>query len=87
MQPPQGSQAKKAPSDASWFVLFGLVGQLGYVIAIPAVLFVVGGSFLDRYLDTSPLFVLVGIPLAFVVSAMGVWRIVRTIQSVGSGRQ
>lgn len=66
--------------NASWFRVFGLAGQIGWMIAVPAVLFVMGGAWLDSYLRTKPLFTIIGIPLALLVSAMIVWRLIKDIQ-------
>ncbi len=65
---------------ASWTRILGLAGQIGYLLAIPAVLFVIGGAWLDSYLGTKPVWTLVGIPVALTVSVMGVWRLVRQVQ-------
>lgn len=51
-----------------------LVWDMGWIIAIPAVLFGFGGALLDKKLGTSPLFILLGLALALVLSAWGVWR-------------
>ncbi len=66
--------------NASWFRVFGVAGQIGYMISIPAVLFVMGGAWLDSYLGTKPMFTLLGIPLALMVSALSVWRMIRQVQ-------
>jgi len=59
---------------------YGLVGEIGYLIAIPAVLFGFGGAYLDKQIHTTPLFMLLGLCLAFVTSGMAVWRIVKKLQ-------
>ncbi len=48
-----------------------LAWELGYVIALPLVVFGISGRWLDRRYDTSPLFLLVGILAAIVIS--GIW--------------
>jgi len=72
------------PNEANWGLVFGLVGQIGYIIAIPAVLFAFGGAYLDKYAGTSPLFVILGLSLAFLASAFGVARVIRTIIELGN---
>jgi len=58
---------------------FGLVFELGYIIAIPAVMFAVGGRMLDRYFDSSPLFLLVGILVAVILSSYSVYIKIKNI--------
>lgn len=65
----------------AWMRVVGVAGNLGWLIAVPAIIFVVGGAYLDKWLGTSPLFVLAGIPLALVISGMSVWRLLRQIQA------
>ena len=56
-----------------------LAWSLGHIIAIPAVVFGFGGAYLDKYLNTSPAFLLSGFVLAALLSAFGVVRKVREI--------
>ena len=88
-QPPQDPQwvspvvekrERKDLPQASWFTVLGIAGQIGYIIAIPAVLFVLGGAWLDTHFGTSPLFVLLGIPLALTISALSVWKMIKQVQ-------
>ncbi len=67
--------------NASWYRVFGIAGQIGWMIAVPAVLFVLGGAWLDKYLATSPLFVLIGIPLSLIISAMSVRSVIKELQA------
>ncbi len=76
MQAPP-SAARNESTDL-WFAV-GLVWELGYVIAIPAFLFGFGGSYLDRMYGTSPLLTLIGLLLAFLLSAAAVYRKVKRI--------
>ena len=76
---PEEQSPKGAP--LSLVAMAGLAGHIGYTIAIPAVLFGVGGAYLDRYLGTPPLFMIVGLSLAITISAMSVMRIVRKISA------
>ncbi|MBI5155843.1 AtpZ/AtpI family protein [Candidatus Peregrinibacteria bacterium] len=83
-QPDQSKQASKVAksNEANWGLVFGLVGQIGYIIAIPAVLFAFGGAYLDKYAGTSPLFVILGLSIAFLASAFGVARVIKTITAL-----
>lgn len=62
-----------------WYIL-GLVGQLGFIIAIPLVIFALAGRYLDKIIHTSPLFLLLGMLLSLIVSGMAVWKIVKEIE-------
>ncbi len=61
----------------SLWELLGLFWQIGYIIAIPAVLFMFSGAWLDKKLGTLPVFVIVGMLLSMGVSMVAIWRIVR----------
>ncbi len=54
--------------------LISLVFEMGYTIAIPIVLFALGGRWLDRKLDSSPLFLLVGIFFAIITTGFWVYK-------------
>jgi F0F1-type ATP synthase assembly protein I len=56
-----------------------LAWSLGYIIAIPAVLFGFGGAYLDRMLGTSPWLLLLGLALAMGISTVGVYRRLKEI--------
>lgn len=51
-----------------------LAWELGYLIAIPAVIFSFGGAYLDKTMGTSPLYLLIGIALAVLLSGFSVYR-------------
>ncbi|MCX6807017.1 MAG: AtpZ/AtpI family protein [Candidatus Berkelbacteria bacterium] len=53
--------------------------QLGYAIALPLVVLAVFGRFLDRKWLTSPLFLLVSIGLAFIISLVLIYRKIKII--------
>jgi hypothetical protein len=65
----------------SWNRVLGIAGNLGYMIAVPAVLFIVGGAYADKWFGTSPILVLTGIPLAFIVSGFSVFRLIKQVQA------
>ncbi len=56
-----------------------LVWDMGWIIAIPAVAFGFGGAYVDRTLGTSPVFILLGLALALVLSFLGVKRKLKEI--------
>ena len=53
------------------------MGQLGFIIALPAVAFGFGGAYLDRALGTSPLLVLVGLGVAIMSSSLWIHRFIQ----------
>ena len=55
--------------------------QIGFSVAITTVLFVGGGRYLDIYLNTSPLFTLLGIVLGLAGALWLVWQIVKPLQA------
>lgn len=58
-----------------------LAGQLGYLIAIPAVALGFGGAYMDKYFQTSPMYMLLGLFIALVLSSIAVYRKVKLIIS------
>ncbi len=67
----------KKPSPP--FSALSLALKLGYIIAIPAVLFVLLGRFGDTYFGTSPLLLIAGLLLALTTSSLAVFRKIRKI--------
>ena len=59
--------------------IIGWAWSLGYRIALPIVLFAVGGRLLDKKLGTSVVFLLIGIFLALGVSGWMVYRQVKEL--------
>ncbi len=55
-----------------WSAL-SLAWQLGYSIAIPLVVFALGGRLLDKKLGTSPWLLMTGIFLSLIVSTFSVY--------------
>jgi F0F1-type ATP synthase assembly protein I len=72
------SKDEVASSNAT-FLGLRFAGELGYMIAVPAVLFGFGGAYLDKYIHTTPLFIILGLVVAFALSAIGVTRKVKEI--------
>ena len=59
-----------------------LSGEMGLLIAVPLVVFVLLGIKVDRWLNTLPLFVIVGMVLAGAVSTVAVMRKVKRVTSL-----
>ena len=64
---------EKAKNEGVFYAL-SLAFELGFTIAIPAVGFALGGRLLDNKLDTSPLFILLGICTAILLSSYLVYK-------------
>lgn len=77
---PSPPPAKRNQEYSMWSAL-GLVWELGYIIAIPAVLFGFGGAYLDKRFGLSPLFTLLGLLLALLISGFAVYRRVKDVSS------
>jgi F0F1-type ATP synthase assembly protein I len=60
---------------------FEFAWDLGYTIAIPAVVMGFAGGYLDKYMHSSPLFLLLGLLIAFAASFTIVARKVRAIMA------
>ena len=76
IDPAKKTHSSEPPSI--WLAL-RLAWSLGWIIALPAVLFGFGGAFLDKFLSSSPLFIILGFALAAFLSGVGVVRRVREI--------
>jgi hypothetical protein len=67
------SGRQKKDSDTTWYYL-GLVGQIGYVVALP----IAGGAILGSFLGHKVL----GIGMGFLVSVVGFVRVIQKILSI-----
>jgi F0F1-type ATP synthase assembly protein I len=69
---------RRSPLDSPWGAV-SLVFELGYIIALPAILLGFGGAYLDKQMETSPLLIFSGLLLAFVISSLVIIGKVRSI--------
>ena len=53
-----------------------LITQIGVTVSFITILFIVLGYKVDKYLDTLPIFVIIGAVLAFMISMFAVYRLV-----------
>ena len=51
----------------SWYAI-GLVFQLGFSLALPLVIGIAGGAWLDKRFSTSPLFTLIGLMVGLSIA-------------------
>ena len=68
--------------NTMWMVL-GTLGQVGYIIALPAAFMAYFGHKLDQKFNTSPWFLVAGIGIAITISSLGVYRLIRRIEKQG----
>lgn len=54
--------------------VFSLALELGYMVAIPIVAFALVGRLIDKKLDSSPWFLLLGIIISIVVSTYWIYK-------------
>lgn len=77
-----GTEAPK-PQDVSpkesAILGIGFAWDLGFTIAVPAILFGFAGGYADKYFGSSPLLLFAGIGLAFITSAIIIARKLRDI--------
>jgi len=66
---------------SNWWQALSLLGQLGYVIAIPLVLLALLGRFLDKQYNSSPWFLIAAMFLSLAISTTWVYR--KTMQIMG----
>jgi hypothetical protein len=64
--------SKEEKPVSSWSAL-GFAWELGYSIAIPLVLFALGGRYLDKKLGTSPWLLLGGLAISIVLTSIVVY--------------
>jgi hypothetical protein len=67
------SPDKRSVKQDLWLVA-ELAWSIGWIVAVPAVLFGFGGAYLDRSLGTTPVFLLLGLGLAVTLSGVGLYR-------------
>ncbi len=58
-----------------------LAWELGYLIALPIIILAFGGAWLDKKLGTTPLFILTGVFLSLIISGIGIYRKVKSINN------
>ena len=73
--------APSKPKGANPWQLLGVVGEIGYLVAIPAVLFGIGGAMLDERFQTKPWLTVGGLFFALFISAISVYHVVKRVLS------
>jgi hypothetical protein len=58
--------------------LIKIMGLVTLIMAVPMMGGAVSGLVLDGLVDTSPLFVLIGVGVGTLIAAIGIWLLIRT---------
>lgn len=56
-----------------------LLTQIGIFISIIAILFVLGGKYLDNQFGTRPIFLLIALAMSIIVNAFGVYKFLKPL--------
>lgn len=65
---------KKPIGNSSAFTALSLAWELGYLIAIPLIIFALLGRWLDKIYNTSPLFLLIGLFFSLIITSVFVYQ-------------
>ena len=73
--PPSGGQAPalQAKQEGGTWQALSLAWEMGYTIAVPLVVFALGGRWLDHKLGTSPWVLLTGVIISIPISTMVIY--------------
>lgn len=70
---------QQKPPPSVWGPL-ALMGQLGFTIAVPIALLAILGIYVDGWLHTRPLFILLGLLLGLISGIYGAYRLFKRTQ-------
>ena len=76
---PKDPLLKDVAPDECTFLGIGFAMELGYSIAIPAIIFGLAGRYADKYFGSSPTFLLLGILFGCITSSINIFRKIRQI--------
>ena len=65
--------------DQNQLRLLAIASQLGFGIAGPLIVFIVGGIFLDKKVGTSPLFLLIGVVFGMIGAGYAIFDLVKKL--------
>lgn len=73
---------------SSFWQALGIAWELGYVIAVPIVVFALGGRMLDKHFHTSPWLLLAGILISITLSSIGlVWKFKKLMNAMETPKE
>jgi ATP synthase protein I len=71
---------KQRPSRRSDLAAFALIGQVGLMISLGAVMGIAVGLFIDSKLGSSPVATLIGLLLGLAAGIYGVYRLISNLE-------
>lgn len=69
----------KKPTPENPLAVWTLAGELGLLLSVPLIIAVPLGVTLDRSFGTTPLFIIIGLVLAFLTSSLAVIRKIKAL--------
>jgi len=84
-EPNQENPEKQEKTDKKLFTfatLAGMVGELGFIIAVPLLVAIIAGIWIDKKFSTTPLFMIVGIILAITTSTIAIGRKIKELNKI-----
>ncbi|HLC99516.1 MAG TPA: AtpZ/AtpI family protein [Patescibacteria group bacterium] len=75
----QREQTKKKSDQASLFYGASFAWQLGFLIVVVLLGFLGGGFLIDRWLHTTPFFIIVGAILGFAISSYETYHMIKPL--------
>jgi len=69
----------KKEENFALFYALSIAMQLGFFIVAPIGGFIILGIYIDKYMDTSHLFVIIGILVGLIVTVYEVWHILKPL--------
>lgn len=72
-------ERKPRPSSLGLMESLGVLSGMGFTIAVPIVVFAVAGHYLDGFIHTQPLFLLLGLLLGLVTGIVGAYRLYKSV--------
>jgi ATP synthase protein I len=74
-----GITMNEKPPSPTVLGMVGALSGMGFTIAIPIAAGAIGGYYLDGYLHTKPLFILLGLLLGLIVGIFGAYRLYKAV--------
>ncbi len=68
---------KNAANKTKHYYSVFMAAQLGLLIAVPVIIFIIIGIWLDKTMHTSPLFVMLGVIIGFSGGIYNAYRIIK----------
>jgi ATP synthase protein I len=72
-------ERKPRPSSLSLMEAVGVLSGMGFVIAVPIVVFAIVGHYLDGVIHTQPFLLLLGLLLGLVTGIVGAYRLYKSV--------